>query len=59
MRTIEEDFLAELIQIKTESIGWIPLGETAYFHKGSDGSVIHFVGLAKPEMINSNVIWLL
>ena len=34
--TIEEDFWLELAQIKTESIGWIPLEEGAYLHVGSD-----------------------
>ena len=58
MNTIEEDFWAELAQIKAESIGWIPLDEGAYLHKGSDDSVIQVVGIAKADMAGSNVLWL-
>jgi hypothetical protein len=59
MPSIEEDFWAELAQIQTESIGWIPLDEGAYLHIGSDESVIQVVGIAKAEMAASNVVWLL
>jgi hypothetical protein len=62
MPTIEADFWAELAQIQAESIGWIPLEEGAYLHLGSDESsdttVIAVVGLAKPEMQSSSVLWL-
>ena len=57
--TVEEDFQAELAQIQAESIGWIPLDEGAYLHVGSDESVIQIVGIAKPEMAGSNVLWML
>jgi hypothetical protein len=57
--TIEEDFWKELAQIQTESIGWIPLEEGAYLHKGSEDSVIQVVGLPTREMSDSNVLWLL
>ena len=57
--TIEEDFWAELVQIQAESIGWIPLEEGAYLHVGSDVPVIQVVGIAKEEMADSNVLWLL
>ena len=46
----------ELIQ--TESIGWIPLDEGALLHIGSDEPVIQVVGIAKAEMVSSNVLWL-
>ena len=59
MNTIEEDFWAELAQIQAESIGWLPLDEGAYLHVGSDAPVIHVVGVAKGEMADSNVLWLL
>ena len=59
MPSIEEDFWAELAQIQTESIGWIPLDEGAYIHIGSDQPVIQVVGIAKAEMANGNVLWLL
>jgi hypothetical protein len=58
MPSIEEDFWAELAQIQTESIGWIPLDEGAYLHIGSDEPVIQVVGIAKGEMAASNVLWL-
>jgi hypothetical protein len=57
--TIEQDFRAELTQIQAESIGWIPLDEGAYLHVGSDAPVIQVVGVAKEEMADSNVLWLL
>jgi hypothetical protein len=59
MTIIEADFWADLAQIQTESIGWIPLEEGAYLHKGSEDSVIHVVGIAKGEMAGCNVLWLL
>ena len=59
MPSIEEDFWAELAQIQTESIGWIPLDEGAYLHIGSDEPVIQVVGIAKAEMAAINVLWLL
>ena len=58
MPSIEEDFWAELAQIQTGSIGWIPLMEGAYLHIGSDDPVIQVVGIAKAEMVSSNVLWL-
>lgn len=58
MPPIEEDFWTELAQIQTESIGWLPLGEGEYLHIGSVEPVIQVVGIAKPEMASSNVLWL-
>ncbi len=58
MPSIKEDFWAELAQIQTQSIGWIPLDEGAYLHIGSDEPVIQVVGIAKEEMAGSNVLWL-
>ena len=59
MNSIEQDFWEELAQIKTESIGWIPLDEVAYLHIGADDAVIQVVGIAKAEMAGGNVLWLL
>jgi hypothetical protein len=56
--SIEADFSAELAQIQAESIGWIPLDEGAYLHLVSDTSVIEVVGLPKPEMQGSSILWL-
>jgi hypothetical protein len=58
MPTIEKDFRAELAQIQTESIGWLLLDEGAFLHIGSDEPVIQVVGIAKPEMSSSSVLWL-
>jgi len=59
MRSIEQNFWAELTQIEAESIGWLPLDEGAYLHVGSDEPVIQVVGISKAEMAGSNVLWLL
>ena len=59
MPSIEADFWAELAQFQAESIGWIPLDESAYLHIGSDEAVIQVVGIAKPEMADTNVLWVL
>jgi len=58
MASIEADFQTELVQIEIESIGWIPLDEAAYLHIGSDTSVIEVVGIPKPDMHGSSVLWL-
>ena len=51
----------DIAQIQAESIGWIPLDEGAYLHIGFDSSantsVIEVVGIAKPEMQGSSVLW--
>ncbi len=57
MPSIEADFWEELAQIQAESIGWIPLDEGAYLHVGSAATVIEVVGLAKPEMQGSTLLW--
>jgi hypothetical protein len=59
MNSIEQDFWEELTQIQAESIGWIPLDEGAYLHIGADDAVIQVVGIAKAEMADSNLLWLL
>jgi hypothetical protein len=58
MPPVEADFWAELAQIQAESIGWIPLDESAYLHIGSETSVIEVIGLPKPDMQGSSVLWL-
>ena len=58
MSNLQADFRAELEQIQTESIGWIPLDQSAYLHIGSVEGVIQVVGIAKPEMADINVMWL-
>lgn len=52
--------LADLAAIEAESIGWLPLGDGAYFHVGDpEGDVITVVGV--PEvgmagMVGMNVL---
>ena len=57
--SIEADFWAELAHIEAESIGWMPLGEGAYLHIGSDTSVIEVVGIPKSDMQGSSILWVL
>ena len=59
LNPIEEDFWLELTQIQAESIGWIPLVDSAYLHVGADTPIIQVVGIAKEEMAGSNVLWFL
>ena len=56
---IEADFLAELAEIETESMGWIPLDDGVYLHLGSDEEVVEIVGLADAGMAGANVLWIL
>ena len=53
------DFLRELAEIETESMGWIPLDEGAYLHVGSEDGVVDIVGLADAGMAGANVLWIL
>ena len=54
---IDLDFLRELAEIETESMGWIPLDEGAYLHVGSEDGVVDIVGLADAGMAGANVLW--
>ena len=55
---IDLDFLRELAEIETESMGWIPLDEGAYLHVGSEDGVVEIVGLADAGMAGANVLWI-
>ena len=57
LTNIDIDFLRELAEIETESMGWIPLDEGAYLHLGSDKEVVEIVGLADAGMAGANVLW--
>ena len=59
LTNIDIDFLRELAEIETESMGWIPLDEGAYLHLGSDEEVVEIVGLADAGMAGANVLWIL
>lgn len=55
--TTPEDaqFVAE---IAAESIGWLPLGDSAYLHMGkADALVIEVVGVPDVSMTGMNVLW--
>ena len=52
------EFLRELAEIETESIGWIPLDDGAYLHVGSEDGVVEIVGLADAGMAGANVLWI-
>jgi len=54
---LQADFLRELAEIETESMGWIPL-DGAYLHRGSDEEVVEIVGLADAGMAGVNVLWI-
>ena len=56
---IQQDFWAELAQIKAESMGWIPLEKGAYLNLGEpNATVIEIVGIVKEDMALCNVLWL-
>lgn len=53
----------ELKEIEAESIGWLPLGQGTYLHRGAQAgtaqdSVIEIVGIADAGMTNVNVLLL-
>ena len=57
------DFLQELKEIQAESIGWLPLEQGAYLHRGAQAdtlgdSIIEVVGVADAGMATMNVLWL-
>lgn len=54
---IEAAFWRELAEIEAESMGWIPLGEGCYLHKGSNQPVVEIVGAATTAMANANILW--
>jgi hypothetical protein len=59
----EADFWHELQAIKAESIGWHPLEQGVYLHRGAQvgteqDSVIEVVGIADASMAGLNVLWL-
>ena len=52
---------AELEAIKGEAIGWLPLGQGAYFHHGdpnNEDNVVVVVGAADARMEGMNVLLL-
>ena len=55
---IDIDFLRELAEIETESMGWIPLDDGAFLHVGSEDGVVEIVGLADAGMAGVNVLWI-
>jgi len=50
----------KLAAIEAESIGWLPLGDSAYLHAGNpeqDELVITVVGVPDAGMAGMNVLW--
>ena len=57
MRFTDANLLAELAAIEAESIGWQPLGESAYLHVGDPNAmVIDVVGMPEVGMAGMNVL---
>ena len=56
---IDTEFLRELAEIETESMGWIPLDDGAYLHVGCEDGVVDIVGLADAGVAGANVLWIL
>jgi hypothetical protein len=61
--TVQTDFLQEVKAIKAESIGWLPLGQNVYLHRGDQigsdqDAVIEVVGIADADMAHLNILWL-
>jgi len=51
------DFKQELQEIAAESIGWLPLGDRAYLHVGSEEcETIEVVGIPSAEMQGLTVL---
>ncbi len=51
----DAQFLAE---VAAESIGWLPLGDSAYLHVGDpEVFVVDVVGVADAGMVGVNVLW--
>ena len=51
------DFKLELQEIAAESIGWLPLGDRAYLHVGSqETEIIEVVGIPGAEMQGLTVL---
>ena len=55
---IDKDFLRELAEIETESMGWILLEDGAYLHVDSEDGIVEIVGMADAGMAGSNVLWI-
>jgi len=54
---LEPDFLRELAEIEAESMGWQPLEQGVYLHKGSDDTEVVITGQATTAMAGMNVLW--
>lgn len=62
-KAIEEVYeFQELNGIRAESIGWLPLAQGAYLHRGAQAGtlqddVIEVVGVVNASMVDANVLW--
>ncbi len=55
--TFEADFLRELAEIEVEAMGWQPLEQGVYLHKGSDDTEVVITGQATTAVAGMNVLW--
>jgi len=54
---VELDEAAFLAEVQAESIGWLPLGESAYLHVGDPNAmVIEVVGVPEVGVAGMNVL---
>lgn len=59
--TLDTVSRADVRALASEAIGWQPLGQGAYLHRGDadeDGGVIHVVGVPDAGMAGMNVLLL-
>ena len=63
--SLSETFINDISEVdiqtlEAESMGWVYLCEGVYLHEGKgESGVIQVVGIAQPDMSESNVLWLL
>ena len=59
--TLDAASRADVRALASEAMGWQPLGQGAYLHRGDadeDGGVVHVVGLPDVTMAGLNVLLL-
>ncbi len=58
----QAELLLENKTIAAEAMGWLPLAQGVYLHRGAQAGsvqdmVIHVVGVADVDMAGGNVLW--
>lgn len=59
----QAELLLESKAIAAEAMGWLPLAQCVYLHRGAQPGtaqdmVIHVVGVADVDMVGGNVLWI-